>query len=71
MALAPGVREAGADDEAMEPGVEPVRVAQAGQVAPGGHERVLERILRPLDITNDPLREREQAIAPGHRIRSA
>ncbi len=63
MALPLGVGEAGPDDKAMEPGVEAFRVAQPGQVAPGGHERILERVFCPLHIAEDLLGEREEAVA--------
>ena len=57
------LRDAGADDEAVQPGVEAVRIAEPRQVAPGDHQRVLEGILGPIDIPEDPLRDREEAIA--------
>jgi hypothetical protein len=38
---------AGTHEEAAEPGVEPVRVAQGRAVAPGGDERLLHGILGP------------------------
>ena len=37
----------------MEPGVEPVRVAQARKVAPGSDERLLDRIARELRVPED------------------
>ena len=48
----------------MEPGIEPVRVAESGQVAPGDDERLLQRILRSIDVAQDPVAEREQAAEP-------
>ena len=36
---------AGVDQQAVEPGVEAVGIAQAGDVRPGGDERLLGRIL--------------------------
>ena len=45
--------EAGIDGQAMEPGVEPVRVAKAREVAPGADERLLDRIARELRVPED------------------
>ena len=47
----------------MDPGIEPVRIAEARQVTPGDHQRVLQGILGPVDIPKDPVRDREQAVA--------
>ena len=52
-ATTPGEVEAGVDGEPMEPGVEPVRVAQAREVAPGADERLLDRIARELRVPED------------------
>ncbi len=62
-ALALRLANAGADDEAMEPGVEPVRIAESGQVTPGDHQRFLHGILGPVDVAEDPLRDREEPVA--------
>src|SRR3954451_13519727 len=40
-ALAARLRVAGVAERALEPGVEPVRIAEAGQLAPGDHQRLL------------------------------
>ena len=45
--------ETGIHGEAMEPGVEPVRVAQPGQVLPGPHHRVLDGVPRELAVPED------------------
>jgi hypothetical protein len=45
----------------VEPGVEPVRIAEARQVTPGDHQRILQGILGPIDIPEDPMRNREEA----------
>ena len=37
--------DAGADEQAVEPGVEAVGVAQRGQITPGSDERVLDGVL--------------------------
>src|SRR4029078_7985750 len=41
------------DGQAVEPGVEPLRVAQPGQIAPGSDEGVLDRVSRELAIPED------------------
>ena len=46
----------------MDPGVEPVRIAEARQVTPGDHQRVLQGILGPIDIPKDPLGDREEPV---------
>ena len=55
--------DAGADHDAMQPGVEAIRVAESGQVTPGDHQRVLHGILGPVDVAEDPLRDREEPVA--------
>src|SRR4029077_12769651 len=62
---------AGVDEEAMEtglapgrgtqPAVEPVRVTQPADVAPGGDERVLDGVLRAVLVPDDKARGRGQA----------
>jgi hypothetical protein len=49
-------------EKALDPEVEPVRIAEARQVTPGDHQCVLQGILGPIDIAKDPSRDREQAI---------
>jgi hypothetical protein len=49
---------------AMQPRIEAVRIAEPSQVTPGDHQRVLEGILGPIDIAEDPLGDREQVVAP-------
>ena len=49
----PGDVEAGVDGQSMEPGVEPVRVAQARKVAPGPDVRLLDRVSRELLVPED------------------
>jgi hypothetical protein len=61
--LAHRLVHAGSNDEAMEPRVEPVRIAESGQVAPGDHQRFLDGILGPIDVAEDPLRDREEPVA--------
>jgi hypothetical protein len=62
-AIAHRLREAGTDDESMEPRVESVRIAEPWKVAPGDHERFLQGILGPIDVAKDPLGERVEAVA--------
>jgi hypothetical protein len=62
-ALARRLRDADVGQETMDPGVEPVRIAEATKVTPGDHQRVLHGILGPIDIPEDPLCDREEAIA--------
>jgi len=50
------------DDDAVEPRIEPVRIAEPAQITPGDHQRVLQGILGSVDVAQDPLRQREQAI---------
>src|SRR4051794_15639883 len=52
--------EAAVDEETMEPGVEPVRVAKPGQVSPGTYQRVLDRVARELRVPKDEARGRVQ-----------
>jgi hypothetical protein len=66
-ARAPDVVMAGVHEEAVEPGVERVRVAQTLDVAPGSDEGVLDGILRGIPIAQDPPRDRVQAVVRGGR----
>src|SRR6478752_5502590 len=52
--FAAGFRVAGVDDQAMEPGVKPLAVAQGREVTPGAEHRLLGGILRTVWITQDP-----------------
>jgi len=49
----PRLIDAGSDDEAMEPGVEPVGVAKSRQVPPGPDQRLLDRVPRELAVPKD------------------
>ena len=57
---APGEVETGVDGQAMEPGVEPIRVAQTRQVAPGADECLLDRVARELRVPKDEAGRRVQ-----------
>ena len=63
LALPTGFGDADVGEEPVDPGVEPVRIAEARQVTPGDHQRVLQGILGPVDVTQDPMRDREEAAA--------
>ena len=61
-ALPSGVGDADVREKSVDPGVEAVRIAEVRQVPPGDHQRVLQGILGPIDVPEDPIRDREQAI---------
>ena len=46
----------------MNPAAEPVRIAEARQVTPGDHQCVLQGVLGPVDIPEDPVRDRVEAV---------
>jgi len=58
---------AGADDEAVRPGLEATRVAEPREIAPDREERLLGRVLRVMDIAQDGVRDRVQSIDGGCR----
>ena len=67
--LTAGVRDADVREDAMDPGVESVRIAEIRQVSPGDHQRVLQGILGPIDFPKDPMGDREPSIATGsHQV---
>ena len=59
------LRDADIREHLVQPGIEPVRIAEARKVTPGDHQRVLQCILGPVDIPEDPVCQREQPIAAG------
>ena len=61
---APGEVEAGVHGKAMEPGIEPLRVAKPGQVSPGSNERLLDRVARELRVPEDEPGRRVQPRKP-------
>ena len=67
--LARRLGDADVDEEALEPRIEAVRIAESAQVTPGDHQRVLEGILGPIDVAEDPLGDREEPVLRT-RIRS-
>jgi len=62
-ALPAGVGDANVREEPVDPGIEAVRIAEVRQVTPGDHQRVLQGILGPIDVPENPIRDREEAIA--------
>ena len=46
----------------MEPGIEPLDLAEPRELAPGRDERLLHGIIGQVDIAQDPLRDGEQPI---------
>jgi hypothetical protein len=47
---APDLIDAGIHQQPMQPGVEPIRVAQRGQITPGTNKRVLDGVRRAIRI---------------------
>lgn len=47
----------------MEPRLEPMRIAELRQIAPGNQKGLLHGVLRTLDVPQDPVRQRIAAIA--------
>ena len=55
-------RVAGVDEQPMQPGVEPIRIAEPRQLAPGDHQRLLNGVLGSSDVSEDPLGDREHSV---------
>lgn len=53
---APALVQAGSDEEAVEPGVETIGIAEGGKVPPGPNEGLLDSILGPFRIAQDQSR---------------
>jgi hypothetical protein len=47
----------------VEPDPESVRIAEAGKLTPGDHQRLLHRVLGPIVVAKDPARDPEEPIA--------
>ena len=47
----------------MEPGLEPIGLAQVSKVTPGSHEGGLDGLVREIDVAQDPERDRHASIA--------
>ncbi len=61
--LARRLADADADDETVEPRIEPIRIAESSHVTPGDHQRVLQGILGSVDVAQNPVGKPEQPIA--------
>src|SRR4029078_10561136 len=66
-ALALGLAIDAADEDAMQPGVEAIRVAKAAQVAPGDDERLLDRVVGEVAVVEHQLGNVEEAADRGGR----
>jgi hypothetical protein len=64
-ALARRLVDALMNEESLQPRVEPVRIAEPSKVTPGDHQRILEGILGSIDVAEDPLCDREEAVGAG------
>ena len=62
-APAPRLRVTRVDEDPPKPGIEPVVVAQRGQLAPGRDQGLLDGVLGSIDVAQDPERDRHQPIA--------
>ena len=60
--VAAGVLDAHVREHALDPEIKPVRIAEVRQVTPGDHQCVLQGILGPIDVVEDPPSDREQSI---------
>src|SRR6478672_11997290 len=58
---------AGIDEEAAEPGVEPLDVPQAGKLSPRVDERLLDGVLGALPVPEDQAGNGVEAVASGGR----
>ena len=50
------------DEESSQPRVEAVRIAEALQVTPGDHQRILDGILGPIDVAEESMSDREELV---------
>ena len=62
----PSLVRTGVDHEAVEPGVELVRVAQGGELLPGADQRFLDRVLGEVRLSKDQASDGVEAVAGGH-----
>ncbi len=62
LAPSPRLRVARVDEDPSQPGFEPVDVAQLGQLTPGRDKGLLDGVLRPIDVAQDPIRDRHQPV---------
>ena len=65
--LVPTLIGAGVDEEPTEPRLEPIRIAQSGQLSPCMDERLLDGVLGSLPVAQDEAGDGKEAVAGGHR----
>jgi len=46
----------------MQPGIDPIRIAEAAHVTPSEDERLLQRVLCSVDVAEDAVRDSEESI---------
>ena len=63
----PALVRAGVDHQAIEPGIELVRIAQGGKLLPRANKRFLHCVLRQVRSPKDQPSDRVQAITGGGR----
>ena len=56
--MAPMLLVTGIHEEPVEPGREALWIPEPGELAPREEECLLDRVLSPLDIAKDPIRDR-------------
>ncbi len=61
----PSLLVAGARQGAVEPGLEPIGFTERLEIAPRADVRRLDGILGEIDVTQDPIRDADTAIAGG------
>jgi len=60
-----GEIETDADQDPGRPRLEPLRIAKAGQLAPGNDQGLLDRVVGEIDVPEDPSRGPEQPVGMG------
>ena len=66
----PRFRVAGVDEDAVQPGVEALDLAEPREFPPGRDEGLLYGVLGPIDIAQDPMRDGVEPIRASTRVRS-
>jgi hypothetical protein len=61
--MAPALVGAGIDEQAVQPGVEPIGIAQAGQLSPGLDEGFLDGVLGKWEVAEHEARDPEEAVS--------
>ena len=65
--VAPTLVGAGIHEQPMQPGIEPLGIAQAGQLSPGLDEGFLDCVLGQLDVAEHEAGNPEETVAGGDR----